>query len=77
MSRGIEKQPRSTLHTRAGSPARILIQSGPESPEIIGAYWGQTDKWIPVTWDKDGFYLGKDKPCALDLMLVPDEKEAA
>ena len=77
MSRGIERPIRAEFYTRAGSPVRIFVKPGNDSSEYIGAYWGKSEKWIPVTWDRDGFYLGKDKPCALDIMLKPEEKELA
>ncbi len=77
MSRGIKKDPEPRLYTRSGSIARIFIEPGDESSEYLGAYWGGSNKWIPVTWDQEGFYLGKEKPCGLDLMLKPEEKDVA
>jgi hypothetical protein len=58
-----------TTKTRGGAIVRIYCRDAGGRHPIHGAYWNATeDCWTPMSWDKDGCFVGKPWPRSVDLV---------
>ncbi len=58
-----------TFKTRGGQTARIYAQDGGGEHPIHGAYWNaDTQRWTPMTWNDDGFFIDKTCPRDVDIL---------
>lgn len=52
--------------TRAGSPVRLYAE---DESGFRGEWWNHSErKWIPCTWDREGYFVGKSSPRSADIV---------
>lgn len=57
------------MRPRNGNEVRILCTDGPGDEPIVGFYNGDL-----LRWSREGFYLGSQSPCHIDLVNVLEKR---
>lgn len=66
-------KPGQKFATRGGSLARIYAVDGGTGRELHGAVWNEIeDMWTPCSWDSEGYFVSKEYPRSLDILVEDD-----